>query len=488
MDILPPRRRGQLGAFSVGAGSPGSSGGFSVAASSTARPSAPAMRPPSPSVATSRTAPGPSVGTKASVPISEQVASMRAATSQAAAASKAVMPQGSKGDVYQRGQPVAVQSFVPPKGTPAITQPPKQPNESATVRAYANQIPQTPAEVVQKVLAKDAGIAVPIPGQKKLVVPDPVPVKSALLTKSPTGVLVPDGAKKTDVVVPAPRTVPSLAPAYSSGAPSATFIPGVSATTNPGFARPAVQPPPPKITPTVVATATNAAGATVGAKIAEQRASQASIISAAKAEELRRKKMLKDKLEALAKQAEEEAKKRAIEAAAQLAKARQADVSQVQSPDAQARAEAAARDALEAKALAEKQALALQAQLAESAAALEIAKQQVSATAEAADKLRAEAEAKTKEALKARDEALKAQAEASTVTSSSQAIMKFEPAVDTSNLRIIDNVLPAKPPSEGPSVWTIVLGLAAVGAIAYALDAKKQNLSGAPTLIEELED
>ena len=33
----------------------------------------------------------------------------------------------------------------------------------------------------------------------------------------------------------------------------------------------------------------------------------------------------------------------------------------------------------------------------------------------------------------------------------------------------------------------MMLEMVAVGAIAYALDAKKQNLSGAPTLIENLE-
>ena len=45
----------------------------------------------------------------------------------------------------------------------------------------------------------------------------------------------------------------------------------------------------------------------------------------------------------------------------------------------------------------------------------------------------------------------------------------------------------AAAPDSGVGIGTILLGLVAVGAVVYALDAKKQNLSGSPTLIESLE-
>jgi hypothetical protein len=157
MQILPPRRPGQLGAITAGAGVQGPSGGFSLQASSTA-PASNAPAPPK-----NPTPPPGSIAAPRTPSVSEQVA-LKQSTSQAAAAR--TMPAFSQGGTYSPSPTVGVRTFVPPPGTPAITQPAKQPNESAAVKIVAAQVPQTKEQLVQKVLAKDAGIYVPLPAKQ----------------------------------------------------------------------------------------------------------------------------------------------------------------------------------------------------------------------------------------------------------------------------------------------------------------------------------
>lgn len=155
MEILPPRRRGQLGAITAGAGVQGPSGGFSIQASSVARAST------SPAPVKNPQAPPGSIAKPITPSVSEQVA-LKQSTSQAAAAK--TMPAFSQGGTYSSNKPVVgVKSYVPPPGTPAITQPARQPNESKAVELLAKQIPQTKGQVIQQVLAKDAGIVMPLP-------------------------------------------------------------------------------------------------------------------------------------------------------------------------------------------------------------------------------------------------------------------------------------------------------------------------------------
>ena len=151
MDILPPRRRGQLGAITAGAGVQGPSGGFSIQASSTAKASA------SPAPREQRPEKG-SVTAPTQQSISEQMAIQARAASTVAGQAL----QNSSGGTYTPGQQVAVVGYSPAAGTPAITQPPRQPNESSTVTALAKQEPQTREQVIQQTLAADAGIAISI--------------------------------------------------------------------------------------------------------------------------------------------------------------------------------------------------------------------------------------------------------------------------------------------------------------------------------------
>ncbi len=70
------------------------------------------------------------------------------------------LAQGSSGDTYGPKNMVMVQSYAPPASTPLITRPPKLPNENPLIAEFANQNAQTPEQEIQKVLAKDAGIAI----------------------------------------------------------------------------------------------------------------------------------------------------------------------------------------------------------------------------------------------------------------------------------------------------------------------------------------
>ena len=130
MDILPPRRRGQLGAISVGAPV---TQAFSIQASSKAQSKA------SPAQLTLPPLKG-SVASRPPLSISEQVAEMRKAAAAKAAAKAA--PKG-QADVYGKPAKALVQSYTPPASTPAITQPPRQPNEDMRVPLLARQIPRT---------------------------------------------------------------------------------------------------------------------------------------------------------------------------------------------------------------------------------------------------------------------------------------------------------------------------------------------------------
>ena len=97
MEILPPRRRGQLGAITAGAGVQGPSGGFSIQASSVAKASS------SPAPVKNPVAPKGSVAPPVTPSVSEQVA-LKQSTSQAAAAK--TMPAFSQGGTYSSNQAV----------------------------------------------------------------------------------------------------------------------------------------------------------------------------------------------------------------------------------------------------------------------------------------------------------------------------------------------------------------------------------------------
>jgi len=176
MDILPPRRRGQLGAFSVGGGT--QSGGFKV--QSGAAPASTSAAPPRPQSATDQMAsrspsaplrPGPSIA------VSDQVKMLQVSAAQDAA--KKVAPKG-QADVFGPAPKVLVQSYAPPPNTPAITRPATLPNENANTIALANQKPTNTAEAAQKALAQQ-GLPVPLSTAAQLVPAAPVASASPIV-------------------------------------------------------------------------------------------------------------------------------------------------------------------------------------------------------------------------------------------------------------------------------------------------------------------
>jgi len=388
MEILPPRRPGRLGAFSVGSGVQGPSGGFSLGASSLAPRAAgpsPRLSPPSPG----------SISPSPSPSVSEQVA-LKQSTSQTAAA--ATVPAFSRGGAYSSNQPVVgVQSYVPPPGTPAITQPPKQPNESKTVQALANQIPQNPMQVMQKVLARDAGIAVPVPG------PAPIIPMSPALPKYPPPPQPPP--MRNPVVSPsiAPQRPAPFAPPSSGGAFS------VSATTAANIPNRQPGPVSPVITPKVMETATLAASATVAAKIAKQKAANAISRAAVAAQTAVKLKQDAAAAAGNAKTLATTARDRFEQLQATQQETAKTLADQTASADAKAKAQADLRDAQEAAALAAKQAGVAD------ATAQQLTTQATSADAEAqnasaqADVAQVQAKEKTTDALSAQADAIDTQ-------------------------------------------------------------------------------
>ena len=169
MDIIPPRRRGQLGAFSVGGGT--QSGGFKV--QSGAAPASTSAAPPPAQSATDQMAsrsPSAPLRPAPTIAVADQVKMLQ--TSAAQDAAKVAAPKG-QADVFGPAPKVLVQSYAPPPNTPAITRPATLPNENASTIALANQKPTNTAEAAQKALAQQ-GLAVPISTAAQLVPAAPV--------------------------------------------------------------------------------------------------------------------------------------------------------------------------------------------------------------------------------------------------------------------------------------------------------------------------
>jgi chemotaxis protein histidine kinase CheA len=474
MQILPPRRPGQLGAITAGAGVQGPSGGFSLQASSTARASNSPAPPKNP------TPPPGSIAAPRTPSVSEQVA-LKQSTSQAAAAQ--TMPAFSQGGTYSPSPTVGVRTFVPPPGTPAITQPAKQPNESATVKALANQIPQTPAQVVQKVLARDAGIAVPVKGPPAIIPANP-PLPKFPPPPMPRPVTNP-------VVSPSiapPRPMPAVPPA-SGGAFN------VNATTASNIPNRMPPPPPPIVTPAVMKTAAEATSAIVGAKIAEQKASGAMMAAAQAADTAR-------KIDSAVVNAAEMAKAKVAEATEKFAelqkaqeKAARTNQSQTASEDAKSKAEDAARNARDAAALAAKQAAEADAAAKQLEVERRKAMQEAEAAAAAADAEREKANKKKVVALEKRAEAIDTQRE---VSSSAQALTTAPPQQEGAKIIqfpgsapqdiTLPPVQPAAQPDSGLPVGKIALGLGVLALVVYAAKARKTQSSNEAPLIAEIEE
>jgi hypothetical protein len=83
-----------------------------------------------------------------------------ASVSEQLAFQKSQLAQGASGDHYGPKNMVTVQSYAPPAYAPAITRPPKLPNENPLISQFANQQARTPEQEIQKVLARDAGLAI----------------------------------------------------------------------------------------------------------------------------------------------------------------------------------------------------------------------------------------------------------------------------------------------------------------------------------------
>lgn len=83
-----------------------------------------------------------------------------ASVSEQLAFQKSQLAQGASGDHYGPKNMVTVQSYAPPAYAPAITRPPKLPNENPLIAQFANQQARTPEQEIQKVLARDAGLAI----------------------------------------------------------------------------------------------------------------------------------------------------------------------------------------------------------------------------------------------------------------------------------------------------------------------------------------
>lgn len=515
MQIIPPRRPGSLGAISLGPGAqvfnvqPGTGSSGTRAASDTPAPK----------------------GSVAPVPaksVSEQVQELRVASAQKAAA--VVKPSG-QADVYRNPPTAYVQSYAPPKGTPAVTAPPKQPNESAVVRALANQVPQTKAQAVQKVLAQQAGLAVAIPNQPPIVLQ-----KNPPLPRPPP---IPPVKPVTNPVVSPGITPPRAMPAVPS-APGGVYSVNATTASNipPG---PYVNPPLPKPSPQSARAALVAASAQEKADV-----KKADAVTAATTAKIAESAALKASMAHKASLTEAAARREAAkQAVVKLESARaqtmQILTSQTASEDAKAKAQSDLRDAQ-----AEAQVLVKASQEADvkvqkaaevKIEAAETAKSAVNeaqkASGEAADATAAAgsaikeftAVAEKPQGLdmgsiqKASTEELTgllAAAEAGTsfkdlrpmevaaavpaikaelarrnaaAAPTSTALAPIDSQGPLTSSRQFATMAPPKPAEEekGVSATTILLGLVAVGAIAYALSPKKTGFSGAPTLIESLE-
>jgi hypothetical protein len=598
MDILPPRRRGQLGAISVGAST---TQAFSIQASSKAK-----------SGATPVAVPQSQKGSVAKIPalsISEQVAAMRRAAAQKAA--QEAKPVG-QADVYGKAPVVLVQSYTPPKSTPEVTQPPRQPNENAAVPLLARQVPTTKDQVIQKVLAADAGIAIPVPPLakpnkksgltkegllaeiKRTAGLDPWPAliewmklveeeaSQKVLTESIPKVtaLVPDRAAASQVASILQKTVFILFAPPAPSIPSNPPIPGggniigptfedderelanvvykmtskpipsriaswaamrrrgaaiadlrrvvasavagvplvgisdpdyraklqkimlrwldlidqrdqqrkkggvqdVNATTGSGIPQPGrfASPPPPPVTKEGFEAAKKAEIIGTQADLAKQSAITKEVtVEAMQAALVKITAVLKS-LSIGASMARETAKKAAQVLSEAKAKAAETLTSQTASEDAKSDAEARLRTAAEAKSLADKkaaEAVARVAEVDEEKAKLERA---IAEMQKEASRAKDRAQSSERAAVEAEKQVVKAEEKALTKAAvMPQTGPGFKPPESIQGL--------GASPDGGMPVTSILLGLVAVGAIAYALDAKKQNLSGAPTLIENLE-
>lgn len=435
MEILPPRRKGQLGAFSVGNGVPGSSGGFSIQSSARAPASGSKLSPQA---------------------VSEQV-SVSQQSSRIAAGK--TTPSG-QADVFGTPAVVGVRPYAPAANTPAITLPAKQPDENLSVSRFANQIPQTPEQEIQKVLARDAGIAMPIKGGPATVVP-------------PTGKLPPPSSTST-----------------------------------------------PKITNAVVKTAAAATGAQVGAKVAAQIATVKSLD--AKRAEAQAKALREKKAQAERELAVLTAEKKAREAALAAARMDAETVrrSQTVPDDKKTEVEATLRSATEALALIETRATLTANTVKKLAAEESQAQDQAIVANSAAEAASADAESKGQLALQTTALAMRTENNAAAPDASKIAALpsdtllalytagitgrgyadenaaKVQAAMPYLRAEIDRRGLPVPALKIiGPSVqnqkagvpsWAMIgLGLVAVGALVYATRAK--SLSGVP-LVADLDE
>lgn len=447
----------------------------------------------------------------------------------AAKAAAKVAPKG-QADVYGKPATALVQSYQPPASTPEITQPPRQPNEDARVPLLARQIPQTKEQAIQKVLAKDAGIVVPVKGPPPVIPANPqIPGGGNII--GPT--LADDERELANAVYQATsKPVPEIVAKWASlrgrqattselrnvignvlkdvplvgiedpdyrmklekimrrwldlldeRAKSRKPVQDVNATTGSGIPQPNrfKSPPLPPITKEGLEAAEKASREGAAADIAKQDAITKEVTVEALRVALAKVAAVTKSFSIAASMARETVKKRAQELAAAKANAAAVLTSQTSSEDEKSKAESLLRDAGEAKALAEKQAREA------------TAKEQASL----AEKVRLEQaiEEMEKAALRAKDDARgkeerAADAEKRVVGAEEKGLMRAAvmPPRDvpgTTKPESIQGLGAA--PDAGIGLGTIFLGLVAVGAVVYALDAQKKNNSGPPTLIETLE-
>lgn len=519
MDILPPRRRGQLGAISVGAPITQS---FSIQASSKAQSKA------NPAQLTLPPVKG-SVANRPPLSISEQVAEMRKAAAAKATAQSA--PKG-QADGYGKAPTALVQGFQPPKNTPPITQPPRQPNEDARVPLLARQIPQNKQQVIQQVLAKDAGIVVPATGPAPVI-----PAKPEIPGGSIIGPTLADDEQELANVVYQMTTkpIPPIVAKWASlrgrqattdelrniigkvlsdvpltGIADSDYklklekimrrwldvlderaksrqqkpVQDVNATTSSSIPKPDrfVSPPPPPVTKEGLEAAQKASQEGVKADLAKQDAVTKEVTAESIREALNKITGLAKTLSISASMAREVAKQKAQQLAEAKAKAAAVLTSQTSSEDAKSDAEAMLRGASESKALAEKQANEAGAKEKEALAEKAKLEQALAQMEKAAKSAKQDARNKEERAAAAEKQVVKAE---------EKALMRaavLPPRDMPGMVRKPESIQGlGAAPEGGVSVTTILFGLVAVGAVVYALDAKKQNLSGSPTLIESLE-
>jgi regulator of protease activity HflC (stomatin/prohibitin superfamily) len=79
------------------------------------------------------------------------------------------LAKGASGDPYGSKNMVTVQSYAPPPNAPAVTRPFALPNENPLIRQFAEQTATTREQEIQKVLARDAGIAIPADALAKVI-------------------------------------------------------------------------------------------------------------------------------------------------------------------------------------------------------------------------------------------------------------------------------------------------------------------------------